>query len=222
MTRVQLYGGGIDSHCIAHIVQPDVKVYFHLGTEEADREADVALRAGAIVDHRLYLADQVLPNKILPARNLLLVAMAAYYGNTIYIGSTAGDTTRDKDATFCKLTEDVLDHILAHDPGKALACHAAGLSVVAPALHLTKTELVRLYLSKGGDPAALLASRSCYHDGKLECGVCRSCTRKFVALRLNGLHPVFAEEPDVAAALEYARARNRGAETLELERLMQS
>lgn len=219
---VQLYGGGMDSHCIDYLFKPDVKLYCHLGTAEAAYEAKVASRAGAIVDYRLSLSDQVLPNSILPARNLLLVAIAAYYGNRIWLGATAGDTTRDKDSTFLSSCSELLDHILGHDPDKALPFHKNGLVVEAPAAHLTKTQLVALYLREGGSGATLLHSRSCYRGGRLECGECRSCVRKFVALRLNGLAPVFAKQPDMRAALAYAKQRNRGLETDEIERLIES
>jgi 7-cyano-7-deazaguanine synthase in queuosine biosynthesis len=221
MKTVQLYGGGIDSLCIAYLHKPDIKVYFNLGTEEALREQAVAKRAHAVIDKRLWLADQVLPNKILPARNLLLVALASYYGNRILLGSTAGDTTRDKDATFLSGAQAVLDHILAHDPGKSLPFHNEGIFVEAPALHFTKTQLVKQYLEAGGDPDELLSSRSCYHGNAVECGVCRSCLRKYVALKLNGLNPIFENKPDLEEAATYARIRNRGQETLDIERLME-
>ena len=219
---VQLYGGGIDSVCIAHIHKPDVKVFFDLGTPENRFERQRAIDAGAIVDDRLFLGDQVLENKILPARNLVLVALASYYGNTILLGSTAGDTTRDKDATFLFQTTQLLDHILGHDPDKALPFHARGLSVVAPALHLTKTQLVARYLATGGDPSVLINSRSCYSSDEHECGVCRSCVRKFVALKLNGLSPTFQHSPDLEAALAYAKARGRQGEIVDIEKALQS
>lgn len=219
---VQLYGGGMDSHCIDFLFKPDVKLYCHLGTVEASHEAEVALQAGAVVDHRLQLADQVLSNSILPARNLLLVAIAAYYGNRIWLGATAGDTTRDKDETFLSSCSELLDHILGHDPDKALPFHKHGIVVEAPAARMTKTQLVERYLREGGNPVTLLRSRSCYRGGRLECGECRSCVRKFVALRLNGLTPVFAKQPDLRAALAYSKSRGRGLETSEIERLLQS
>lgn len=218
MKRVQLYGGGIDSVCIAHLFPPDVKVYFNLGTVEAAREMKAARAAGAVIDHRLNLADQVLPNKILPARNLLLVAMASYYGNEIVLGSTAGDTTRDKDSTFLQMSTALLQYVLGEDPVKALPFHGYGMQVVAPALRMTKSQLVEEYLKQHGNPQALLNSSSCYEGGDVECGVCRSCVRKYVALKLNGLTPVFQQEPDLDAALAYAKARGRGQETEDIQR----
>lgn len=220
--RVQLYGGGIDSVCIAHIHKPDVKVWFHLGTEEADEEMAAARSAGCIIDHSLKIGQWVLPNKILPARNLLLVTLASYYGNEILIGSTAGDTTRDKDLAFCELSSQVLDHILAHDKDKAQPFHAAGVMIYAPALHTTKTQLVRTYLQTGGSVDALIDSRSCYAGGEKECGECRSCTRKYVALKLNGIDvaPLFAVKPDLEQALHYAIERNRGEEIEDIKRAM--
>lgn len=221
MRTVQLYGGGIDSLCIAYLHRPDVKVYFHLGTEEADYESDVARQVGCQIDSRFYLADQVLPNKILPVRNLILVAGAAYYGNSIILGSTAGDTTRDKDEGFMQLSTQLLSHILVGDPDKSLPWFDQGAEVIAPARHLTKTELVAAYLQHGGEAIDLIEmTRSCYHGDELECGVCRSCVRKYVALKLNGIEAPFANKPDLLAALQYAEQRNRGREALEIKECM--
>lgn len=219
---VQLYGGGIDSVCIAHLHKPDVKVFFDLGTPENKFERLRAEKAGAVVDTRLFLGDQVLDNKILPARNLVLVTLASYYGNNILLGSTAGDTTRDKDANFLFRTTQLLDYILGHDPDKALPFHPNGLSVIAPALHLTKTQLVARYLAADGDPDVLINSRSCYSSDEHECGVCRSCVRKYVALKLNGLNPTFQHSPDLEAALAYAKARGRQGEIVDIEKALQS
>lgn len=211
--KVQLYGGGIDSVCIDHLEKPDVKVFFNLGTVENRFEAPRAKAAGAILDNRLFLGDQVLPNKILPARNLLLVALASYYGNHIILGSTAGDTTKDKDQPFLDMAGNLLDHILGGDQDKSLPFHGAGIRVYAPAINMTKSVLVATYLANGGDPDTLLRSRSCYGDTAHECGTCRSCVRKYVALRLNGLTPVMLQKPDLATAYHYARIRQRGQET---------
>lgn len=219
-TVVQLYGGGLDSLCISHLFKPQVKVYFHLGTEEAEQESRAAAAAGAIIDKRLQLADQVLPNKILPARNLLLVTLASYYGNEILLGSTAGDTTKDKDAEFLVRTQGVLNHILRDAGPKALPFHAPGLTVWAPAGHMTKTQLVRRYLEEGGGVQALLKSRSCYHGQEQECGVCRSCVRKYVAFKLNGLNPQFHQVPDLHQALVYAERAGRGPETEDIRKAM--
>ena len=216
--RVQLYGGGIDSVCIAHLWKPDIKLFCNLGTAENPHELRRAMEAGCLIDQRLYLGDQVLANKILPGRNLLLVAIASFYGNNIMLGSTAGDTTHDKDARFLELSSLLLDHILGHDPLKAKPFHAAGLNVWAPAGLLTKAELVKRYLAADGDPQVLLNSRSCYGAHEEECGECRSCVRKYVALTLAGLKPKFLVKPDLHKALAYAQQRDRGPETLDIQK----
>jgi len=219
MRTVQLYGGGIDSLCISYLVKPDVKVYFNLGTEEAPHEEKVARRRGAIIDYRFTLKDQVLPNKILPLRNLLLVAGAAYYGNYIIVGSTAGDTTKDKDERFMVLCTELLQHVLVGDPDKSLPWFNDGVAVVAPRRNSTKAELVREYLTAGGSAQDLIInSRSCYHSGALECGVCRSCVRKYVALKLNGITTeAFQSKPDLQEAYDYALSHNRGREAAEIK-----
>jgi 7-cyano-7-deazaguanine synthase in queuosine biosynthesis len=85
---------------------------------------------------------------------------------------------------------------------------------------MTKVELVKAYLDANGDPKVLLDSRSCYGGHEVECGVCRSCVRKYVALKLNGLNPVFLTEPNLEEAYAYAQRRGRGQETRDIERLM--
>lgn len=222
MKTVQLYGGGIDSLCIAHLVKPDVKVYFNLGTEEARHEERVARRNGAVIDFRFNLKENVLPNKILPLRNLFLVAGAAYYGNCIIVGSTAGDTTKDKDQKFMELCTELIRHVLVGDPDKSLPWFNNDAYVIAPRRNSTKAELVREYLAAGGSSQDLIYnSRSCYHGGENECGVCRSCVRKYVALKLNGItNLAFESEPDLQTALSYAISHNRGREADEIKECM--
>ena len=78
------------------------------------------------------------------------------------------------------------------------------------------------YLKHGGSTEALLKTRSCYSDEDGECGKCRSCIRKFVALKLNGQETEWIEDPmkHIEEAYEYAVKNNRKAEINDLAKLI--
>jgi hypothetical protein len=44
-----------------------------------------------------------------------------------------------------------------------------------------------MYIDKGFDPNDILESYSCYEGQKCACGVCKPCSRKWVALVNNGV-----------------------------------
>jgi 7-cyano-7-deazaguanine synthase in queuosine biosynthesis len=221
---VLLFSGGMDSFAAAWLLKPDTLLYMDTGLPEQDAELShiqsLSLPPGSrlVVDDRVRLADQKLANEIVPMRNLFFAMAGAYYGSTVYLAALAGDTTRDKDMVFARTAEGLLRYVLG-DPGKAPATVPDGdFRLELPFKHLTKTELVRLYIVSGSDPSLLLDTRSCYGSGDRECGRCRSCVRKFVALSNNcvpGATEHFAESPvpRLEEALHYAHLRNRGRET---------
>lgn len=218
MTTVQLTSSGIDSACIAHLAHSDKQVYFHLGAPYNNSEA-LHLPFGTLIDYSIKLGHRIRPNHILPRRNAFLILAAAFYGDRVLLGSTAGDTTKDKDTVFLQHMNNLLEH-MGSDPGK---CEKA--VVVAPFAHLTKRELVAKYLKEGGAPASLRSAWSCYNVvGDQECGECRSCIRKYTALELNGIDTtnVFLHDPRgmLVEALHYAIKQGRGHEINDLREMI--
>lgn len=51
-----------------------------------------------------------------------------------------------------------------------------------PFREVTKSDLVRRYLHRGGELSHLLHSVSCYSDKPMHCGACSSCFKRWVAL----------------------------------------
>lgn len=131
----------------------------------------------------------------IPLRNLLMVATAALEvpdARTVVLGAVAGESSRDKSRRFLARTARELSFQLHRD-----------LDVTAPAQHLTKPQLVALYLRTFPtviDRALLQRTRSCYgqttYDPHLTgCGACMSCFRRWVAMTRNGVMEQYASDP---------------------------
>lgn len=191
MGSVLLFSGGLDSYCLNQIIRPSTRLYIPVGTQESETEKANIERCPYDVEiaEEVNLSQFELDNNIIPHRNTIFALIASNYGNSIYLGATKGDTTKDKDFTWKSQTESQLNyfgkdsHKNAHDDYP--------FQIKMPFKDLTKTEIVEGYLDSGGSPLALAKySTSCYHtdDEGLECGDCRSCIRKGVAFRLNGIY----------------------------------
>lgn len=190
--QVLLYSGGMDSFITAHAYPLAELLYIDTGARYADKELEAIMSMQAphhravIVDRRLSLADLERDDAIVPARNLLLLTIATYYGNDILLAATAGDSSTDKDHVFADKAADLLTHIYSshHFPdfGK--------VTVRLPYKEKSKGQMVAEYLRTGGDPVALAKTVSCYHPKKIHCGRCKACIRKWVALKYHGLHEI--------------------------------
>ena len=147
-----------------------------------------------------------IPATYVPARNLVLLSVAAAYAETvgagaIFIGANAIDYSGYPDCRpeFLRAFEE------AARLGTRCGVSGKPLRIEAPLLHLSKAQIVRL-------GASLLVpfgmTWSCYRGGKRPCGKCDSCR-----LRAKG----FAEAgiPDPLLGVEKAK-RGRAGKTLAL------
>lgn len=191
---VLLYSGGLDSYALAALLRPTILLTVDTGTGYGDVE-QARLRVPSGLGDRLRrlpmrdLARFERPGDlILPGRNATLVLAAANYGDTIYLGATAGDRVCDKDEGFRTRMNALLAHL--YQPQWWLP-EGRQVELQLPVKHLTKRQIVAEYLAAGLDGAALArGSFSCYHPARAtECGKCKPCTRKWVALVVNGIRP---------------------------------
>jgi 7-cyano-7-deazaguanine synthase in queuosine biosynthesis len=203
MTSVMLYSGGLDSYCTAFLMKPDVLLAVDTGTAYGDTEL-LKMRAPAGSEMKLRYAGltglakwERKDDLILPGRNAHLVLAAANYGDTIYLGATAGDRVEDKNQTFADLMNELLAHL--YQPQWWLP-RGRTVRVELPVKHLTKREIVAAYLQAGGDPKRVVEDTfSCYFPVDDEaCRECKPCVRRYVALLLNNLSP----DVDCSRALE--------------------
>lgn len=200
---VLLFSGGMDSLMVAWLAKPDVLLYVRHGSRYEQAEASALTRlvaAEALPPGSLLHIDTLplgrfeRPDAIIPLRNLFFVALAAQYGERVLVGAMQGDRSLDKSAEFFQRTSDLLSYL--HGPQHW--CQPRTFFVNAPYQRETKTSLVRRYLAVGHDPALLRMSFSCYDPVESrQCGVCKPCFRKWVALRNNGIDTGgdFAAEP---------------------------
>ncbi len=198
---VLLFSGGMDSFIMAHLLKPDVLLYVPHGQkyEEVERNAiyrlirnnfidksNVVVASAGFESNILNLGRSERQDGIIPLRNLYLLALAAQYGETLYIGAMHGDRTIDKSQEFLDRMADMLN-LLYQDQHW---CEKRTFEVKAPYKLYTKTELVGEYLHQGGNQEALELSYSCYEGDTIPCWKCKSCVRKAVALINNGIRPL--------------------------------
>lgn len=189
---VLLFSGGMDSLMMDHLLNPDylLTIYHGQKYEAVEGHHIASLVKHEIIDRHKIIVDLLGLGKferddaIIPCRNLYFILLAANYGEAIYLGSMYGDRSLDKSPEFFQKAEDMLNFLYQEQHW----CEKREFQVLAPYKNLTKTELVTLYLEKGGNPEHLLKSYSCYEGGMKPCGWCKPCFRKWVSLVNNQIN----------------------------------
>ncbi len=180
--KVLLYSGGMDSWLIDKIWKPDVKLYIDMNTQYSKEE--IARLPHDVVVEKLDLGKWERSDKIIPLRNLFLVALATNYGDEICLGATAGDRVLDKSYGFKERAEELLDFLYQ----KQHWTNERKITINLDFKQYTKTALLRMFIAQGGNIAdAFNHSFSCYApEHGHECWACKPCFRKFVSFALNG------------------------------------
>lgn len=186
MKYALLLSGGMDSTAIAWWKRPDLAITIDYGQRAASAEVQAATQVcielgiahevlrvdcSALGSGDMAHAPPLAAGKTTdwwPFRNQLLITLAAMRAVTrsmsvLYIGTVKSDAGEHADAT-----PEFLRHV-----DELLACQEGHLRVVAPAVDLTTTELVRL---SGIPPGILAWSHSC-HKADIACGNCRGCNK---------------------------------------------
>lgn len=185
MSTAILLSGGMDSISIAYWLRPE----FALTIDYGQRSAVGEMRAATHVTQILGISHEVLrldcsslgsgdlagtpphPNAPVrewwPYRNQLLVTIGAMMGmklgiRNLLIGSVKSDSIHaDGTSTFYE----AVNSLLALQEGE--------MHVLAPAIDLTTTELIRT----SEIPLSLLAWAHSCHTGEFACGHCRGCQK---------------------------------------------
>jgi len=190
---VLLFSGGMDCLMFSKLLNPDVLLYINSGSQYEKQEQAClnALVAHNYIDKDKLVIDRDTINLkatervdfIVPNRNAYYMLVASMHGEEIILSSVYGDRSFDKDNKFYSLMEELLNHMWdeQHWTQKRI------FKIHSPYKDTTKTELVELYLAKGGSENALKTSYSCYNGQPQPCGVCKPCFRKWVALENNDI-----------------------------------
>ena len=186
---ILLFSGGMDSLMYNYLLNPDILYYVKHGNRYEQMELDCIqeLIDKGIIDKNKVMFDELPLDKyerddfIIPNRNLYLITKATHLGETIYLGSVKGDRTLDKSIDFFKKCEGMFNYLWQEQHW----CEKRQFNICAPFKHLTKAELVDFFLSKGGKAEHLFVSKSCYNGDN--CGECKPCVRKYIALEYNDI-----------------------------------
>ena len=208
---VLLFSGGMDSVMFDLLLKPDVLLYAPTGsnyetieTAKIQELADKGIIDGdklIIMNDTINLAPFERDDLIVPNRNAYLILLASHFGETIYLGSVYGDRSFDKDKTFYRLMEDLLDHMWSEQHWT----EKREFTVTSPYKDTTKTELIREYVAAGGNVQNILDSYSCYRGEEQACGICKPCVRKAVSLYCNDIEVpdgYFEQHPFSAAWID--------------------
>lgn len=192
--KVLLYSGGVDSECIRRLWSPDVLLYVDMKTrysaEELSRIENNGIE-GEVTVVNLPLTDwEDWRTKYIPSRNLILLTVAAEFGEELCLGATKDDIANDKTMEFLDVAEQVLN--LTHteqtnSPGRKIY-------VKKDFKQMSKVDL--LQACERLQPGALLElwenTFSCYTPNEYapgkdrSCWKCKPCMRKALAFMAAG------------------------------------
>lgn len=183
MKKVLLYSGGMDSWLISQLWNPDILLYVNLHTQYSENEIERLPKEVIVED--LNLSKWERDDKIIPLRNLYLVALATNYGDEICLGATAGDRVLDKSYEFADMTSKLLSFLYS----KQHWTKEREIKISLPYKSKSKHEILNMYLEKDTSLSydvklikAWTQSFSCYVPHNNEpCFSCKPCFRKAVA-----------------------------------------
>lgn len=188
MKKVLLYSGGMDSWLINKLWKPDYKFYINMHTEYSEEEINRLPNDVKVIDFPL-LNKYVLPNSIIPLRNLYLYLIASnetgFEDVEICIGALNGDRINDKSQEFADKLDDLLKFLYQpqqSQPGRKI-------KISMPFKNNSKRELCEKYVAQGGKLRDIYEqSFTCYHpiEGK-ECLSCKACFRKAIPFIVAGM-----------------------------------
>ena len=214
MSSVLLFSCGMDSWIVDKMYNPDVKLFFNIGTPNNQAELNLIKKYYpdvTIVDLPLAQYEQPEHNYFMPLRNLHFVNIAAHYGDTILTGTEGLAFHHDSSQKFARLSEELLNYLLEEDTTRD-----GKIKIVMPFANKTKTEVLKKFVEKGGNLEECYShSVSCYKpiDGK-ECLNCSSCWSKFTAFYNNGYK--FNDEQINTFITNVLSSNNATSESIEL------
>lgn len=183
MTKCFMFSGGMDSLISSLLVECSNLVYIRLGHRYEARELQASSRLVRAMGASLTvlfgpdLGRFEEPSAYIPGRNLVLAYMGALAHDTVYIALQKGERDlSDRSVEFCEVASKALSVAMDRT-----------IKVITPCAALYKDEMVTLYLEQGYPVDWLRHAWSCYMGWSKECGGCKACIRRYIALKANGI-----------------------------------
>ena len=197
---VILASGGLDSFLLWYLFRQDaLNVFVNIGhkykrkEERALKNLMIEIPDFYVKEHRgsLIGALEDKESGIIPNRNAELILSAAQYGEWIYFGVIKDEINSDKSPEFIKAMEDVLNI----SNRKQYWTEGKTFKILTPTKEYNKTDLIKMYLEKGGLVEHLELTVSCYSDTEQHCGDCPSCFKRWIAFKNNDIPFVTINDP---------------------------
>lgn len=195
--EVVLFSGGMDSLIAWEIVGRPPALYVDLGHKYSGVEIQ---RCQEIIPEvQFFHLEEIgqrfeLPSAEIPLRNLYLAMVAANLGyDRIWLSVQRNEMTiPDRSEEFFSMASNMLTMLMDRP-----------IEVRTPVADLDKTEMVQWYVEHEKDIGDLKRTWACYQpvnviplkpgvyresDWQEHCGDCPACFRRFIAMKLNGIH----------------------------------
>lgn len=168
--------------------------YYNINTHKSIKIDNTG--GSALTDLNIDIPDydgtKKIPVTYVPARNIIFLAHAAGYAETIdadviFIGVNTVDYSGYPDCRpeFIEAFEKVLC------VGTKKGCEGHSIKIETPLINMTKAEIIKLAVQNN---APLNLTTSCYKGEDLACGVCDSCTLRLKGFKEAGLTDVIEYE----------------------------
>ena len=209
--KVVLLSGGLDS-TLAFVMsrtmydRKSIGLFVDMGQPYSSKEERVVdylqNKYGGIVKLKVPIITSennnvpTIEDQIIPGRNFTLAALAANYGEEIWLSALDGEMHNympDKSRHFFDLTQLALSQ-------------AYGRQIVfrTPFATMTKVEAVKFALEIKVPESLIRRTSTCYHEEYDRCGECSACFKRWVALSLNYIEEDYRVDPRTSAfAAEY-------------------
>lgn len=193
-----MFSGGMDSLIGSLLVECNNLVYVRLGHRYQSMELRASSQLASVMDAKLTVLEGPdlgrfeEPSAYIPGRNLVLAYMGALTHDIVYMSLQKGERDlSDRSVEFCATTSKALG--IAMD---------RPIEVQTPVADMYKDEMVGRYLELGYPISWLMRAWSCYDGIGKECGQCKACVRRYLALMANGISCLnwFASDPRKSVA----------------------
>jgi len=183
MSEVLLYSGGVDSFIAYWYLNRPPVLFVDLGLKSNVLEKEAVWEASRKYSMNLTIVSlpliwvPVMSEMELPCRNMYLVLAGSHFADRIWLIVQRGELNlSDRSPTFMVMASEMLTQLW----------NGTKKEVCSPFVDRTKVEMVQWYVDNVGTVDELDQSTICCYRGKVFCGECSACFRKWVALRLNG------------------------------------
>ena len=182
MKQILLYSGGMDSYIAWYLLDMPPTLFVNLKVRYWEKELQAVINT--IPDTMIIECPQIgkyeEDDANVPLRNLYLIMFAANEKADIIWLIVQKDemSIPDRSGNFLFNCNYFLSYLTKRE-----------IKIKTPFVDMDKTDMVRAYLSKGGDIEKLLKTVGCFSPEKGHCGDCGACFRRYVAFKNNGIDP---------------------------------